>query len=433
MLTKEENELLCRVEGDAAMGQLMRRSWIPACMLEEVAQPDGDPLRIRLLGEDLVAFRDTEGRLGILGEHCSHRRVSLAYGRNEDSGLRCLYHGWKMDVEGNILEMPSEPVESGMCQKIKHKAYPVREASGLAWVYMGPPELMPEFEPPAFASGGNPKVSIAKVRIACNWAQAIEGGIDSAHSSTLHADEIRPASVITTTAQHQTRPSTDKAPRYQVQTTDYGMRYVALRRPIRNAQSDEYARVTVYIAPFTLKIPPNGIWSVIQFATPIDDTHTMFYFIAWADDTTAGNGIDQESWRKFVGCQVGIDVDEEYRTLRNADNKYMQDRQSMRLGRFSGVSGISNQDIVMWETMGPITDRSEDRLGASDTAIVHFRRMMVDAVLAFKANEPAIGATTRRTPFALINSFEGVVSKKIDWRTLGVVSDENKEQPVNER
>src|SRR5688572_21697185 len=159
MMTAEENDLLCRVEGDAPMGQIMRRHWMPACLSEEVSEPDGKPLKIRLLGEDLVVFRDSDGRLGIIDEYCPHRRVSLAYGRNEECGLRCLYHGWKMDVDGNVVEMASEPPESGLVEKAKIKAYPAREWGGFVWTYMGPAETMPEFEPPAFAPTKNANVS----------------------------------------------------------------------------------------------------------------------------------------------------------------------------------------------------------------------------------------------------------------------------------
>ena len=174
------------------MGQLMRRHWIPACMSEEVAEPDGTPVKVRLLGEDLVVFRDSDGRLGVLDEHCPHRRASLALGRNEECGLRCLFHGWKIDVEGNVVEMASEPAESGLVQKVKMKAYPVREAGGFVWTYMGPAETMREFEPPAFAPTKTTKVSIVKVHVDCNWAQVVEGQIDSAHSSSLHSSEMRP-------------------------------------------------------------------------------------------------------------------------------------------------------------------------------------------------------------------------------------------------
>src|SRR6266705_1090693 len=151
MLTREQNELLCRVEGGATMGQIMRRHWLPVCMAEEAADCDGAPVRSRLLGEDLVVFRDSQGRLGILGEHCLHRGASLALGRNEECGLRCLYHGWKFDVEGNVVEMPSESHEAVLAKKVTHKAYPCREAGGFVWVWMGAPDEMREFESPAWA------------------------------------------------------------------------------------------------------------------------------------------------------------------------------------------------------------------------------------------------------------------------------------------
>src|SRR5262249_18802231 len=145
MLTQEENVLLTRVEGNAPMGQLMRRHWVPAALSEQLGEPDGAPIRLRLFGEDLVAFRDSDGRLGVLGEACPHRKASLVFGRNEECGLRCLYHGWKFDVDGNVVEMPSEPPASGFAEKVKHKAYPTQEAGGFVWVFMGPRDKTPEF------------------------------------------------------------------------------------------------------------------------------------------------------------------------------------------------------------------------------------------------------------------------------------------------
>ena len=162
MLTREENDLLCRVEGEAPMGQLMRRHWIPVVLCEEVPEPDGTPVKARILGEDLVVFRDSDGRVGVLDEYCPHRRVSLVLGRNEESGLRCLYHGWKMDIEGNVLEMSSEPAGSALKQKVKHRAYPVEEWGGWVWSYMGPRESLPAFAPPPFAPSADIRVSIAK-------------------------------------------------------------------------------------------------------------------------------------------------------------------------------------------------------------------------------------------------------------------------------
>jgi phthalate 4,5-dioxygenase oxygenase subunit len=422
MLTAEENDLLCRVEGDAPMGQIMRRHWIPACLSEEVAEPDGTPVAVKILGEELVVFRDSDGRLGVLDAYCPHRRASLVYGRNEDCGLRCLYHGWKMDVEGNVLEMASEPAESGLLDKVRHKAYPAREAGGFVWTYMGPPEQMPDFEPPAFAPTPSAKVSIVKIQVACNWAQILEGAIDSAHSSSLHSTDMPPARVDSAkaTATAWPRPSTDKAPRLRVQQTGFGFRYAAIRRPIMNAATHDYVRISVFVAPFTVLIPPNNVYSLTNVNVPVDDTHTTFYFIAWSE----GAGVDQEAFRKFCGAQVGIDLDASYRKIRNRDNLFLQDRRAMKLGDFTGIRGIPNQDMAMWESMGPIADRTRDRLGASDLAIVEFRRVMVDAARRFAAGEPAIGTTEPRVPHALLRSFEGIVPKESPWDELGVSAEE---------
>lgn len=423
MLTPEENDLLCRVEGDAPMGQIMRRHWLPALLSEEVAERDGAPVRTRLLGEDLVVFRDSEGRLGILDERCPHRGASLVLGRNEDCGLRCLYHGWKIGIDGTIQEMVSEPAGSSFTEKVKHKAYPAREAGGLVWVYMGPPETMPEFAPPAFAPTPTTNVSIIRIHIDCNWAQVLEGSIDSAHSSSLHSSDMVPARVDSAKATDSNwlRPSTDKAPRLQVQPTSFGFRYAAIRRPIANAATHDYIRTTVFLAPITVLVPPNNRYNVTTVHVPIDDTNTMFIFVAWSDN---GPGIDQEAWRKFNHAQVGIDLDANWRNMRNRANNYRQDRQAMKLGNFTGITGISNQDIAMWETMGRIVDRSKDRLGASDLAIVEFRRMMVDAAKTFATGGTAIGTAEPRIPHAKLRSFEGIVAKSTNWRSLGAAEEE---------
>ncbi|MEA3251787.1 MAG: Rieske 2Fe-2S domain-containing protein [Pseudomonadota bacterium] len=424
MLTQQENELLCLVEGDAPMGQIMRRHWLPACLTEEVAESDSDPIRVRLLGEDLVAFRDTDGRVGVLDEMCPHRRASLVLGRNEECGLRCLYHGWKMDVEGNVLEMASEPAESKMVEKVKHKAYPTHEEAGFVWVYMGPADEQPEFTAPVFQPTPETKVSISKVIVDCNWAQILEGAIDSAHSSSLHSTDMVPARIGGAEANDKLwlRPSTDKAPRLQLQKTRFGFRYAALRRPITDAKTHDYVRTTLFIAPYTVQIPPNNLYDIAILHVPIDDTHTAFHFIAWGDEATTP---DTESWRKFLGTQIGIDLDARFRKFRTRENNYWQDRRIMQLGTsYTGIRGIPNQDIAMWETMGPIADRSHDRLGASDLAIVEFRRQMVQAAKTMQQGGPAIGTSEPRIPHYKLKSFQGVVPKETDWRQLGTAPEE---------
>jgi phthalate 4,5-dioxygenase oxygenase subunit len=419
MLSREDNEVLTQVEGDAPMGRLMREHWLPGCMSEEVAEPDGAPVRIRLLGEDLVAFRDTNGRLGVVDEHCPHRRASLALGRNEQCGLRCLYHGWKVDVDGNVVDMPSEWREGVANRQVKHRHYPSREAGGFVWIWLGPPDAPREFEPPAWAPTPNVRTSIVKMHVRCNWAQVLEGAIDSAHSSTLHSTDMVPAYVAgaAATSNEWLRPSTDKAPKLQIQRTDFGFRYAAIRKPLHNADTHDYIRITLFVAPFTVLIPPNDRYNLSILNVPLDDTNTMYYFIAWSE----GEGIGQDAWRKFCRAEVGVDVDESYRPLRRLENRYRQDRDQMRSGAsFTGIDGIPNQDLAMWETMGPIADRSKERLGGSDMAVVAFRRQMVDAARAVARGEPGIGTAPGRTRYVKLRSFEGVVPKTTPWATLGV-------------
>ncbi|MBW9105016.1 Rieske 2Fe-2S domain-containing protein [Paraburkholderia phenoliruptrix] len=415
MLTVEQNELLCRVEGNAPMGRLMRRHWTPVCLVEEVSEPDGAPVRARVYGEDLVVFRDTEGRVGVMDEYCPHRRVSLVYGRNEDCGLRCLYHGWKMDVAGNVIEMVSEPAASTMAQKVKHKAYQTKEWGGMIWAYMGPQDVIPEFVPPPWAPTAETRVTIAKALLPCNWAQVLEGAIDSAHSSSLHSSDFVPARVggAEATAKNWLRPSTDKAPRLQVERTSYGFRYAAIRRPIFNANTHEYVRSTVFVAPATVLIPPNNLYNVANVNVPMDDENTAFYFIAWGDPKTTP---ETETWRKFLCQQVGVDLDERYRPLRNHENRFWQDREAMKAGNYTGIKGFPNQDIAMWLTMGPIANRSHERLGASDLAIVEFRKRMLEALREFESGAAAIGTAELATP-RMVCSFQAVIPKEVDWRT----------------
>jgi phthalate 4,5-dioxygenase len=424
MLTAAENELLCRVEGDAPMGRLMRRHWIPALLSEQVAAPDGKPMRVQLFGEKLVVFRDSSGRLGLLGEFCPHRKASLAFGRNENCGLRCLYHGWKFDTEGNVIDMPSEPKGSTLPEKAKHISYPVREAGGFVWAYLGPPEHMPEFEAPPWAPQQDARFAIAKIEVPCNWAQIMEGQIDSAHSSSLHSSDMRPAKGGATAKDgHWVRPSTDKNPRIQVQLTNYGMRYAAIRRPITGANTHDYVRITTFVAPFTALIPPNSSYNVTSVIVPRNDSSSYFHFIAWAEGDQVGTSTD--AWRKFCVLSVGEDVDEQFRPVkRHAGNDYLQDRELMVDGSFTGIKGIPNQDIAMWESMGSIADRTHERLGASDIAIVQFRRVMLEALTDFQQDGRVLGLLEPHLPWAKLRSYQGVVEKSVRWRTLGASEEE---------
>ncbi len=419
MITAEENDLLARVEDDTPMGHIMRRHWLPACLSEEVAERDGKPVRFRLLGEDLICFRDSEGKLGVIDEFCRHRGASLAFGRNEDCGLRCLYHGWKFDVNGNVVDMPSEPnAGEGLKADAKIKSYPVREAGGFVWTYMGPAEDMTGFEPPVWASAPADKISVVKMHTACNWAQVLEGSIDSAHSSSLHSTDMPPAEVdgAKATATTWPRPSKDKAPRIKFQKTDYGFRYAAIRTPILNAETHDYIRTTLFVAPFSVVIPPNDQYRLAQMLVPMDDENTMFYWIAFHET----KGIPQDEWRRFCGAEVGKDIDENWRKIRTLENDFLQDREAMKAGDFTGIYGIPAQDMAMWESMGPIADRTKDYLGVSDGAVAQFRRMMIAAARDWQEKGVAIGtqAGGRETPNSDLVSYERMLPKDHDWRDV---------------
>jgi len=212
----------------------------------------------------------------------------------------------------------------------------------------------------------------------------------------------------------------DKAPRLQFEPTSYGFRYAAIRKPIRNPETDQYLRTTLFIAPFTVLIPPNDRYNLAQMLVPIDDVNTMFYWVAWHPDPS--KGIPQDEWRRFCAATVGVDLDENYRKKRNLENRYLQDREAMGRGDWTGIQGIPTQDMAMWESMGPITDRSQDSPGASDLAVAQFRRMMVAAAKKFQEGAPAIGTAEPRIPHVELASFEGIVPKTTDWRSLGVAT-----------
>ncbi len=418
MFTQEQNDTLCRVEGGAPMGQLMRRHWLPACMSEEVAAPDCTPLKTRLLGETLVVFRDSEGKLGVLEDRCPHRKASLSFGRNEECGLRCLYHGWKFAVDGSVLDMASEPNSERKQRSFKHKAYPVRESGGFVWVYLGDEDTMTDFQPPAWAPAPNIPVSVVKIHTPCNWAQVLEGSIDSAHSSSLHSTNMPTAEVAGSIATDNAwlRPSRDKSPRLEIEMTDYGFRYAALRVPIVNPETHVYVRTTEFIAPFTVLIPPNNQYNLAQMLFPIDDVNTMFYWIAWHPDPK--KGITQDAWRKFCAAEVGVELDENYKKSINIDNMFKQDREAMKKGDFTGITGIPAQDMAMWESMGPIASRDSEILGTSDLSIVKFRQQMLKAAETVASGGPAIGTEKNRIPHVQLASYERILPQSADWRTF---------------
>jgi phthalate 4,5-dioxygenase len=422
MLSAEENTLLCRIEGDAPMGRMIRRYWIPAALSEEV-EPDGAPRRVRLMGEELIVFRDSNGKPGLLEELCPHRGASLLLARNEECGLRCLYHGWKFDVNGKVLDMPAEPDASAMMERVGAVAYPVRESGGIIWAYMGekgaePPPL--DFE---FAQYPTDNIVHMKARLDCNWVQALEGVIDSSHTNYLHGDTFKPAAgFLSSTYRGDSllvdRPSSDGKPRYEIENTDYGFRYAAIRKPIADADKNSYVRVTLFVAPFYGLFPGQEGWGSVQAFVPIDDTHTMLYFTRY---NMRGPVSVEERKRHFAwsGFVPGVDVDAEGRKFRNRDNDWLQDRKAMQLGKsMSGIRGVQMEDAVVQESMGPIYDRRKEHLGVSDMAVVRMRRLMLQSVRDFAESGKTPLGLQRALNYKKLRAEEAIVPLDTPWQKL---------------
>ena len=387
MLSHADNDLLCRVEGDAPMGTLMRQHWIPACLSDEVAVPDGAPVRARLLGEELVTFRDTRGRLGVIEEHCPHRRASLALGRNEECGLRCVYHGWKFDVSGACVDMPNEPPEYGFDNKVRITAYPTEEHGGLIWAYMGPPDKRPALPKLEWARVPDSHRHISKRFQETNYLQALEGGIDSSHSNFLHAtvDAFRATDSYLAEVKNSSNLRAkyhllDKAPRFTVKKTDYGL-VIAVRR---NAEEDTYYwRMTQFLLPSHTMIPHQKGKSIHGHCwVPRDDETCWVWTISWNPDAPLSQeDRDAIANETFVHSKVEPVT---FRPLRNKDNNYGIDRDLQRTTTMTGIHGFAAQDQALQESMGATVDRTRERLGTSDTAIIATRRLLLQEIRALQ-------------------------------------------------
>jgi len=419
VLTPRDNERITRVGRGTAMGELMRRYWMPAALSTELAV-DGAPLRVKLLGEKLVAFRDSAGRVGVLDEFCAHRCASLFLGRNEDNGLRCVYHGWKYDVEGRLIDQPTEPPGKEFKDRIRLTAYPTIERGGVVWAYMGPAGRMPP--PPDFSWAVVPESHrfVEKSWQECNWLQALEGGVDSAHVGWLH----RTMGSLTSDPGVGGIWSQPRTTADEVEETDYGHLYASTRHL---ADGRKWVRIYHFIMPFHVQFAlelghGESGWTTQEryipqasgnMWVPMDDENCMFY--TW----TAKYGVEpltaaERECRARIGGRGPGEQLANYRKRRNKDVDWMIDRAKQRTATFSGVDGIATQDHAVQESMGPIVDRSREHLGATDRAVVVMRRIMLDAMNTIEqgGDPPGVGNS-----YYDVFARERILPGDADWRT----------------
>ncbi|WP_051215299.1 Rieske 2Fe-2S domain-containing protein [Granulicoccus phenolivorans] len=428
MLRNDANETLSRVGKGTPMGELFRRFWLPAVLTSEVAEPDCDPVRLRILGEDLVAFRDTLGRVGIVAAHCAHRLAPLYFGRNEDCGLRCLYHGWKFDVEGNCVETPNVPADApDIRSRVGITAYPVEEHSGVVWVYMGPAEVKPPFPGHEYAHQPEGHYNASRWVQRTNWSQGLEGEIDSSHISWLHRDFDKESTKQKSTGAQMTN---DAAPHIEIRQTEYGMVYGA-----RRSHEGQYLwRVTQFMLPMFSLIPRapgeferggGRAW------VPIDDnTTTVFSFGYRVNEPFDQAELDSyyrsgalfppRIERGTFTCLDGTIIDH-FLPVANKENDYLLDRQMQRTQNFSGIWGVHDQDRALAENSKAlpgdpgIVDRSGEHLVSADRAVVAARRILLNMVDALqKGTEPAavqdpnsfrVRAISKLTPIDTFDKF----------------------------
>src|ERR1700730_2163313 len=408
MLSTEDNELLCRVGPGTPMGALMREYWLPAFVPTELAEPDGAPVRMPLLGENLIAFKITSGKYGLMAHNCPHRGASLFCGRNEEEGTRCVYHGWKFDVEGNCVDMPNEPAESDFKTKIKAISYPCVERNGIVWTYMGPRETPPPL--PDWLPNVNGDCQVWMRMQDSNWLQALEGDIDTVHAFFLHSGHITTErSLPGSDAYYITQ---QRHGRFVAQEHEIGASYAAVRHA---EPGTEYWRMGHFLLPFYTMNAPGllGIKNQSLAWVPLDDHNTMVWTVGRQaalppeTETIGGfkagfvrrdplgkndpygprnaNGVQP---RKFITTSDWLG---RFRPIANQDNDYLIDRDLQKsMGTYSGLPSVA-QDAMAQETMGPIYDRTQERLGTSDLMIIRTRRKLLDSVRAFGRGAPAPG------------------------------------------
>ncbi len=414
MLKHEDNERLVRVGPGTPAGELFRRYWQPAGLSNELPEADGAPLRVRILGEDLLAFRDSEGKVGLVDAYCPHRRAPMFFGRNEECGIRCVYHGWKFDRNGDCTDMPSEPEGTPLKARVKIKSYPCVEKGGVIWTYMGPDDQKPAEPDYEWLRAPETHRFVSKTLEECNYLQGLEGGLDTAHVSFLHSGNF---------AGDLHLAARDGAPQIEVDVTNYGYNYTSTRNA---GPGKTYVRLYQYIMPFQQMRsnvlghagkPPEVPKIDGHLWVPIDDTRTWVYnFMYTYDATTPLSREYAMNYEHYAGRGEEDLIPGTFIPKANRSNDYMIDREQQKNSSFTGIAGVNTQDFALQECMGAIVDRSKEFLGTTDRAIVAMRRLLLEATRDVEAGSQPRGLDPAQ--YRNARAHDLIVDEQADWRSI---------------
>ena len=421
MVSREDNELLVRVGPGTAMGALMRLYWLPFLLAKDV-DVDGQPHRVRLLGEDLVAFRDSAGRVGLVDHACPHRGAPMVFARNEDEGLRCVYHGWKFDASGQCRDMPAEPKGAQMCKNMRIKAYPVQERAGVLWAYMGPDAAPPPLSELEWNLVPQNQVALSMRVQECNWLQALEGEIDSAHAAMLHGRVDAQGTI------NQWRQVQDLAPSFECAVHDAGVRIASRRKA---GEGREYIRVNQFLMPFWTLVPPQTQYPELSGHAwvPIDDEHTLCLMFSYHPSAPFYDKTLKFFKEGHKGGETGHPSDGSFETRPvtqpypkywsrfNRDNAYQFDYK-LTSSFNSGVPGLWVQDAACQSGVTPVYDRTQEHLGSTDTGIVRTRRLLIDAARKLQVEQVRPVSAQRPESF-MQRAVSLTLPAGSDWKAAG--------------
>ena len=419
MLSHEDNERMCRVGANTPMGEALRRYWVPILSSYQLPEPDGDPVKVEIFGEHYVAFRNSEGKVGLLDEQCRHRSASLALGRVEGGGIRCLFHGWKFAVDGTVMETPNVS-DPRFRERVKASAFPVREAGAMIWAYVGPKELEPPFPHWRYFDQPPERLLSVTLVVQCNYVQVQEALLDSSHLTILHQDAFkRDSSIDFVSSVNSTTTAAVSDPKIEVQDTEFGFHYCALRPVETDGGAKVTARVTGFVAPFHL-VNANG--DFVGMIVPIDDHRTLHHFVWWSDSKKISEDPHRADLMRFTGLaqdilhKSGLHTDDWYLPgMPNRLNNFNQDRDAMRKGAYSGLPIFFPEDAAILVSSGVIRDRSKEMLAPADVAIVRLYKTLLSIARQVQQGQEPTGL---RADVGKVRGLSGVIDKTQPWQSL---------------